>query len=210
MRTIRRALIALLPLSVLSVAACGTTAPVAGAAYGASASMSASPSSSATAATTGGAPMIPAKTELLVEKTSAGYVLATATGRTVYWYAKDVKGSGKSSCAAACLQAWPAVKGTPSAAPGVKLAGTFGTIKGTGGVTQATYDGYPLYTYAGDTAAAQVTGNDSGGVWHVFSGAKVSADAAAAYATSSKLLSGKSAMSGASPSATPSSSGMGY
>ncbi|HSZ41846.1 MAG TPA: hypothetical protein VK817_17965 [Trebonia sp.] len=210
MRTIRRALIALLPLSVLSVAACGTTAPVAGAAYGASSSMSASPSASASASTSGGGPMIPAKTELLVEKTAAGYVLATASGRTVYWYAKDVKGSGKSSCAAACLQAWPAVKGTPSAAAGVKLAGTFGTIKGTGGVTQATYDGYPLYTYAGDTAAGQATGNGSGGVWHVFSGSKASADPAAAYTASAKVLSGKSSgMSGASPSASP-SSGMGY
>ncbi|MGH3167798.1 MAG: COG4315 family predicted lipoprotein, partial [Trebonia sp.] len=138
---------ALLPLSVLSVAACGTTGAVAGAAYGASPSMLASASASGSASPmAGGAPMIPAKTELLVEKTSAGYVLATSAGRTIYWYSKDEKGSGKSSCAAACLQAWPAVKGTPAAAPGVKLSGTFGTIKGTGGVTQATYDGYPLYT----------------------------------------------------------------
>jgi predicted lipoprotein with Yx(FWY)xxD motif len=190
MPAIRHALIALFPLSVLSVAACGTTAPVAGAAYGGSSSMSAS--ASASAATDNGGSMTPAKTQLLVEKTSAGYVLATASGRTVYWYAKDVKGSGKSSCAAACLQAWPAVKGTPSAAPGVKLAGTFGTIKGTGGVTQATYDGYPLYTYVGDTAAGQATGNGSGGVWHVFSGSKLSADPAAAYAASSKVMSGKS------------------
>ncbi|MGH3170468.1 MAG: hypothetical protein ACRDN0_31880, partial [Trebonia sp.] len=64
--------------------------------------------------------------------------------------------------------------------------------------------------YAGDTAARQVTGNGSGGVWHVFSGAQVSADPTAAASASAKVLSGASSgMSGASPSASA-SSGMGY
>jgi predicted lipoprotein with Yx(FWY)xxD motif len=191
MPTIRRALAAMIPLSVvtaLSVTACGTTAPVAGAAYGATPSASSPESAAPSASADNGGPMIPATTELLVEKTSAGYVLATSTGRTVYWYARDVKGSGKSSCNAACLHAWPAVKGTASAAPGVKLAGTLGKISGTGGATQATYDGYPLYTYAGDTAAGQTTGNDSGGVWHVFSGSQAAADPAAAAAASKAAL----------------------
>jgi hypothetical protein len=34
---------------------------------------------------------------------------------------------------------------------------------------QATYDGHPLYTYAGDSAPGQNNGNGknlSGGVWH--------------------------------------------
>ena len=208
MYTIRRALGALLPVSVLSVStvlavtACGTTAPVAGAAYGANSTSS--PSSSATAKVNNGGPMIPAQADLTVKKTSIGYVLATSSGRTVYWYGKDVKGSGKSSCTGGCLSAWPAVKGTPSVASGVKLTGKLGHITGAGGVTQATYNGYPLYTYVGDTAARQTSGNGSGGEWHVISGSQLSSDPAAAAAASS-------GMSSPSPSASPSSSsGMGY
>jgi hypothetical protein len=82
----------------------------------------------------------------------------------------------------------------------VKLAGTLATIKSASGGSQVTYDGYPLYTYVGDTAAAQVTGNGSGGVWHVFSGSQVSADPSAAATASAKVV------SGASPAASPSSS----
>jgi len=203
-----------LPLGALSVfavfalTACGTMGPDAGAAYGtgpSASSSSSSSSSSASTSVTNGGPMIPAKALLTVKKTSIGYVLATSSGRTVYWYAKDAKGSGKSSCSGGCLSAWPAVEGTPNVPSGVKLAGKLGTISRSGGVTQVTYDGYPLYTYAGDTAAGQVSGNGSGGVWHVFSGGQVSASPAAAAAASG---SGTSGTSVASPSA--SASGMGY
>jgi predicted lipoprotein with Yx(FWY)xxD motif len=226
MRTTRRALAALLPLtalSALSLTGCGTTAPVAGAAYNsvwttASASAPASPSAPVKA---GGAPMIPATSTLIVEKTKAGYVLATEAGKTVYWYAKDVKGSGKSACSGGCLQAWPAVEGKPSAATGVKLAGQLGSITRAPGIIQATYDGYPLYTYSGDMTPGQATGNGAGGQWSVFGGAKVAADPAAAAAASAKAVKAAGAMSGvssgggmsgggmSSPSASASASGMG-
>jgi len=175
MRTIRRALAAPLSLSILSVAtaaavtACGTTAPVAGAAYGASPPASASP----TAKMPNGSPTIAAIALLTVRKTSIGDTLATSAGRTVYWYGKDVAGSGKSACTGGCLVSWPAVTGKPYVGSGVKLAGKLGTITRPGGMVQATYDGYPLYTYAGDTAAGSASGNGVGGVWHVFSGAKL-------------------------------------
>jgi len=165
----------------LGAAACGTTAPVAGAAYGTTpattAAASSSPSSSPAAA---------AKTLLTVRKTSAGYVLATHAGLTVYWYSADVKGSGKSACTGSCLSTWPAVTGSPAAAPGVLLAGKLGTITRPGGVVQATYNGYPLYTYAQDMAPGQVTGNDVGGVWHVITGATLSPSPASAAAASLK------------------------
>jgi predicted lipoprotein with Yx(FWY)xxD motif len=136
----------------------------------------------------GGAPMIPANSTLIVKQTSAGYVLATAAGKTVYRYSKDVPGSGKSACAGACVQEWPAVEGKPSAATGVVLAGKVGSITRAPGVVQATYDGYPLYTYTGDMTPGQVTGNGLGGQWSVFSGAKVSANPPAAAAASAKAL----------------------
>jgi predicted lipoprotein with Yx(FWY)xxD motif len=212
MCNVRRALIALLPLSVLCVAACGTTAPQAGAAYGPGQPPQATAPAPARGGTVAPAPARGGATGaaaigLLAVKTPAGYVLATPSGRTVYWYARDVPGSGRSSCAtAACRRAWPPVTGTPAAAPGVKLAGTFGTITGNG-ITQATYDGYPLYTYAGDTAAGQASGNGIGGVWHVFTGSRLAADPAAAAAASARLLSAARGGMPASPSARPASPG---
>ena len=98
--------------------------------------------------------------------TSKGTVLATAHGRTIYWFAKDT--STKSNCNGSCATYWPPVIGSPVAASGAMLSGKFGTIKRADGQTQATYDGHPLYTYAGDTAKRQVKGNGlnvSGGLW---------------------------------------------
>jgi len=42
-----------------------------------------------------------------------------------------------------------------------------GTITRSGGMVQATYDGYPLYTFGSDSAPGQAHGNDAAGVWHV-------------------------------------------
>jgi predicted lipoprotein with Yx(FWY)xxD motif len=176
MRTSRLAVASLLSLAALLAAGCGTTAPTAGAAYG-TATPASSPSASVPASSTAaaaGAPMIAARAVLTVRKTKIGDVLATATGMTVYWYSHDVRGSGKSACSGGCLTAWPAVTGTPVAGAGVTLNGKLGTITRSGGVVQATYNGYPLYTYAADVSAGQTLGNGLGGVWHVITGADLS------------------------------------
>ncbi|MBO0820681.1 MAG: hypothetical protein J2P26_07510 [Nocardiopsaceae bacterium] len=175
----RRMLSALLPLGLLPVAvlpAAGCGAAVAaspGAAYesaatppgSAPAPAASAPAASAPAATAKSAGQ-PARTTLIVEKTPAGYVLATAAGHAVYTYSEDKRGSGKSACVSGCLSAWPAVTGKPAAAGGVRLAGPLSTITWPDGTVQATYDGYPLYTYAADTAAGQAAGDGEGGVWH--------------------------------------------
>jgi predicted lipoprotein with Yx(FWY)xxD motif len=98
--------------------------------------------------------------------TSKGTVLTTASGRTLYWFAKDTK--TRSKCNGSCATYWPPVIGKAVAAAGASLPHGFGTIKRADGQTQATYDGHPLYTYTGDTAAGQVRGNGidaSGGLW---------------------------------------------
>ena len=49
------------------------------------------------------------------------------------------------------------------------MTGALGTITRSDGTVQATYDGRPLYTYAGDTAPGQANGNgitSFGGTWH--------------------------------------------
>jgi predicted lipoprotein with Yx(FWY)xxD motif len=200
MRTTRLALIALAPLAAVLTAACGTTAAAPGAAYGTTAS--ASPTMATTASAANASKTV-TKAMLTVRKTSIGYVLANSAGMTLYWYSDDVKNSGKSSCTGGCLQAWPALTGTPMAVAGVTLAGKLGTITRPGGVIQATYNGYPLYTYANDMAPGQTTGNGVGGVWHVISGATLSKS----LATSAKSpASGKSA----APTSTSTSGGSGW
>lgn len=182
----------------LSAAACHSPAPAAGGAYSTTSAPTATvPSSS------------PAKDLLTVRKTSAGYVLATQAGQTIYWYADDVKGSGKSTCTGSCLAAWPAVTGTPVAAPGVQLAGMLGTITRPGGVVQATYNGYPLYTYVQDMAPGQVLGNGVGGVWHIITGAVLSPSPASAAAASLRDVPATSGAS-SSPSAASTGYGGGY
>ena len=186
------------------MAACGTTAPVPGAAYGTTAAATPTSSSSmpaSPAVSASGAPMIPARAVLTVQKTKIGYVLATGTGMTVYWFSKDAKGSGKSACTGTCATSWPAVTGMPVPAAGVTLSGKLGTITRPGGVVQATYNGYPLYIYAGDASPGQASGNGAGGVWHVITGTLLSPSPASAAAASARDL---SAGGGAAPA--PSSS----
>jgi predicted lipoprotein with Yx(FWY)xxD motif len=93
-------------------------------------------------------------------------LLTDANGLTLYWFAPDT--STKSACYGSCAAYWPPVTGTPSAGPGV--TGKLGTLTRSGGAVQATYDGHPLYTYIGDSAPGQDSGNNlnlNGGLWHV-------------------------------------------
>jgi predicted lipoprotein with Yx(FWY)xxD motif len=83
----------------------------------------------------------------------------------VNWFAPDT--STTSKCTGSCATYWPPVTGRATAGSGV--TGTLGTITRSGGATQATYDGHPLYTYVGDTAPGQAKGNGlnlSGGLWY--------------------------------------------
>jgi len=78
---------------------------------------------------------------------------------------------------------------------GSGVTGTLGTITRPGGGTQATYDGHPLYTYAGDTSPGQAKGNGlnvSGGLWYEMevSGATPAAQPAGAATSTASSGSG--------------------
>ena len=93
-------------------------------------------------------------------------VLTDSKGLTLYSFAPD--SSTRSACYGDCAAYWPPVLGDPSAGPGV--TGRLGTITRNGGGVQATYDGHPLYTYVGDSAPGQDSGNNlnlNGGLWHI-------------------------------------------
>jgi predicted lipoprotein with Yx(FWY)xxD motif len=132
-------------------------------------------------------------------RTSKGKVVINATGRTLYWFGKDTK--TQSNCNGSCAAYWPPVLGKPVGAAGATLPRGFGTIKRADGQTQATYDGHPLYTYAGDTAAGQVNGNGikaSGGLWWAVtpSGANLRTKAAKAAKAAPAPSSSSSSSSG--------------
>lgn len=123
-------------------------------------------------------PMSTSAAGLTTATTAKGTIIVTAQGAPVYWFAIDTP--TKSNCSATCLKFWPALTGTPTAAAGSSITGTFGTIKGPGGITQATYDGHPLYLFAADKDMDTPTGNAvnaSGGLWWAMtpSGAKLAA-----------------------------------
>ena len=139
-------------------------------AIAAAAAVLAACSSSGTSSTSGGgststsSPAAATAGSLKTATIGGATVLTNANGFTLYSFAPDT--STKSNCNGTCAQNWPPVKG-PATASGVK--GTFGTIKRSNGATQATFDGHPLYTFAGDTAPGQAKGNGlnaAGGLWH--------------------------------------------
>jgi|SRR5215813_4095168 len=116
-------------------------------------------------------------------KVGAAVVLTDAKGFTLYWFAPDT--STTSKCNGTCASFWPPLKG-PVTATGIK--GTFGTIKRSDGSKQATFDGHPLYTFKGDKAPGQASGNGlniNGGLWHqaVPSGTTPSAHPSASHSS---------------------------
>lgn len=104
--------------------------------------------------------------------TTVGRVLVDPNGKTLYVFAKDTK--GHSVCTGQCAAYWPPVpsKDAPKSTSGAMTA-KFGSVKRADGSTQLTVNGYPVYTYAGDSKPGQATGqglNLSGGLWWVVSG----------------------------------------
>jgi predicted lipoprotein with Yx(FWY)xxD motif len=119
----------------------------------------------------------PAKTSgtasVSLAKTDLGSILTDGQGRTLYLFEAD-KGA-KSACDGACASLWPPLTtgAKPKAGSGISAA-KLGTTKRGDGSAEVTYNGHPLYTYAGDTSPGQTTGQgiDSfGAEWYVLSAA---------------------------------------
>jgi predicted lipoprotein with Yx(FWY)xxD motif len=106
-------------------------------------------------------------TVMIVQKSAIGFVLAEANHDVVYTYDKD-KAGGAPTCTGACAKTWVPATGTPQAGPGDHFPGQFALVKNASasGGEQITYNGKPLYTFAG-AKPLLTTGNGQGGVWHV-------------------------------------------
>ncbi|WP_271898582.1 hypothetical protein [Candidatus Phyllobacterium onerii] len=90
-----------------------------------------------------------------------GDMWTDAKGMTLYTFDKDK--DGKSNCDEKCLKNWPAFH----AAKGAKAEGEWTLVKDTAGKEMWAYEGKPLYTFAKDKKAGDMTGDGVGGVWHV-------------------------------------------
>jgi predicted lipoprotein with Yx(FWY)xxD motif len=102
-----------------------------------------------------------------------GEVLVSASGRTLYVFAPDK--ASRVSCTASCQSVWP-----PLAAPSSGRAEAIGPVKSTligsdpnpVGGRVVTYNGWPLYTFVGDSAPGTANGQRkllNGGTWYVMS-----------------------------------------
>jgi len=165
-------------ITAVSAAAVGLLATACSS--GSSSSSVAAPSRAATASPA--ATIQASKTTVSLRAISGipGKVLVGSGGRTLYLFEADK--NGKSTCTGACAAGWPpdTVTGTPQAGSGAKQS-LLSTIKRPDGTKQVTYNGHPLYYFAGDTSAGDANGQGSkafGADWYVVnaSGGKVDTD----------------------------------
>ena len=124
----------------------------------------------------GGGPAGPAATKdaapgsVLTASGSVGTYLTDYQGMALYAFAKDT--GIASTCTDTCATNWPPYTLTstiPKAGPGVTQS-LLSTFTRQNGAAQIAYNGHPLYTYKGDTAAGDTKGqgvNSDGGLWYL-------------------------------------------
>jgi predicted lipoprotein with Yx(FWY)xxD motif len=117
------------------------------------------PATNAPAAATG--------TTVSTGTTSLGTVLTNAQGFTLYYFLPE-QNSTIGACTGGCLTAWPPLvtTGTPTGSSAVTGAlATVSVMVNGAAESEVTYNGWPLHTYASDTAAGQVNGQGIAGKW---------------------------------------------
>lgn len=92
-----------------------------------------------------------------------GTYLTDFQGMTLYTFDKDT--SGVSNCYNGCAKAWPPY--TSGATAQSQFPANIAVITRTDGTKQFTWKGMPLYYYATDQKAGDITGDGVGGVWHI-------------------------------------------
>jgi predicted lipoprotein with Yx(FWY)xxD motif len=178
---------------------------------GSSSTGAAASGSSPAASAPGSAASGSAATVIKTASASGGTFLTDGSGRAVYLWVKDT--GDASMCTGACAGAWPPVTTTSTAtASGGAQASDLGTITRSDGTKQVTYDGHPLYYFAGDSGPGMATGQGSdefGAKWWLVqpSGSDDTASISSFSATGS---SGSGGSSPAAPASGSSSAGGGW
>ena len=86
-----------------------------------------------------------------------GKILVDSRGRALYLFKADV--GTKSACAGACVVAWPPLRTArrPTVGSGANSS-LVSTTAGSDGEPEVTYNGHPVYRFAGDKAPGDVNG----------------------------------------------------
>jgi predicted lipoprotein with Yx(FWY)xxD motif len=95
------------------------------------------------------------------EKAKVGSVIVDAQGRTLYRFTAEAE--GLPVCTGACVRTWPPALATTASGLPAHVA----TVRRPDAdELQLTYDGHPLYRYAGDRSRADAKGEGVGGQWY--------------------------------------------
>ncbi len=149
--------------------------------YGSSGSSGTSGASGTSSSTSGAAAVA------LTSVPKVGKVLVDSAGYTLYMFSLDT--NHQPHCSGSCATAWPPLlsTGKPTAGSGVS-ASLLGTVKDADGKTQVTYNGWPLYTFSGDTKPGEATGQGLdafGGKWAAVTSAGTAVGASTTSSSSS-------------------------
>jgi len=93
--------------------------------------------------------------------TAKGKALVDGKGMTLYIFDRDA--TDKSNCNGQCAVNWPPL----TAAADAKASGDWSVVTRDDGGKQWAYKGKPLYTFAKDAKAGDVTGDGVNNVWHI-------------------------------------------
>jgi predicted lipoprotein with Yx(FWY)xxD motif len=93
-------------------------------------------------------------------------ILTNAQGRTLYYFTLD--SASRVACTGTCTMTWHPLlfRGTGKPTASTSLPGVLRVFKDANG-NQVTYNGHPLYTFSGDSAAGQTNGEGLFGKWFV-------------------------------------------
>lgn len=149
---------------LLVVAACSSS--------GASASApAAQPSAAPSAEASAGGSAAAGEVYTVAAATDAklGAYLTGEDGKTLYIFTPD--SANTSTCVDACAQSWPPliIESNDTLKAGDGVTGTLTTFARPDGTMQAAYNGIPLYYFAADTKAGDLTGQGKAGKWFIAS-----------------------------------------
>ena len=116
------------------------------------------------------APATPAGTITVkvADHANLGTILVDGSGRTLYLFSADER--NQSNCAGSCTEAWPPLLTVHDVSAGEDVTvDALGSLIRDDGSNQVTYNGWPLYYFAGDETPGDAKGQNNGDVWFVVS-----------------------------------------
>lgn len=122
--------------------------------------------SSPTEAMTSETEMGSGEAAVAVASSDLGDLLVDGEGMTLYLFVPDDQGTP--TCTDGCAENWPVFEGPATAGEGAD-EGMLGTAEHPSGVTQVTYNGWPLYYFAPDEQPGDTNGQGVGDNWYVVS-----------------------------------------